>query len=179
MTEIVSLLLLLAAFSFIAYPVLLRRVQPAEPVPDEHLKELQSKRITTYSMLKELEFDYNSGILTEEDYRDLENKYKSKAISILKGIDEEAETAGQMETDIEKQVRKLRGAKGPAADPGAEIERQVQKLRRTKSSPADASDEIEEQVRELRQERGTFCPQCGAKSQHGDRFCRQCGAKLD
>ena len=82
-----------------------------DPVENEELRELQSRRDTTYSMLKELEFDQQSGILTEEDYRELETRYKRKAIAILRNIDGLESGAG-VEEEIEKQVRELRQGKG-------------------------------------------------------------------
>lgn len=158
MIELVGFLLAAATFAFIAYPLFFHKPQPAPSVGNDRLQELYSKRDTTYSMLKELEFDYNSGILTEEDYKDLDARYKNKAISVLKGIDDQVKTSGDIEAEIEKQVKKLRHGKRAVADMDAEIESQIQALRKN---------------------RGQFCPQCGAKSRDGDRFCRHCGTKLD
>jgi hypothetical protein len=62
-------------------------------------------------MLKELEFDFQSGILTEEDYRNLEARYKRKAISTLRGIDDLAKGTN-VEEEIERQVRELRQSQG-------------------------------------------------------------------
>jgi hypothetical protein len=106
-------------------------------------------------MLKELEFDYQSGILTEEDYRELEARYKKKAISILKDAD--ALEKGNESDDIEVEVRKLRRA---GARPGV------------------AGDAVEEAVSKVRQTKGKFCPQCGTAAKPDDRFCAGCGAKL-
>ncbi|MEE8353645.1 MAG: zinc-ribbon domain-containing protein [Dehalococcoidales bacterium] len=133
-----AILLTVAAFAFLAYPLLRgpRRAATAD-AGDEHVDGLLTRRDTTYSMLKELEFDYHSGLLTEEDYRDLEGRYRGKAISILKSLDQ-AEPAGD--------------------DAGEEIERQVAELRREKQRfcsqcgvavrPADR-----------------FCANCGASLQ--------------
>ena len=85
LTFIISVL----TFAFITYPFLRNKPVPlaTDSVEDSKLHELNSKKETTYSMLKELEFDRQSGLLTEEDYKDLETRYKGKAISILKDID--------------------------------------------------------------------------------------------
>lgn len=156
MTVFVALLLTVLAFAFIAYPLLRQRLRSVGAVEDEQLEELHSRRDTTYSMLKELEFDKESGILSEEDYQDLETRYKGKAISILRGID-----------DL---------GKGSGVDD--EIENQVQKLRRGKSSQVD--EELEKEVLGLRRGKGKgrFCPQCGVGCQKDDRFCSRCGARL-
>ncbi len=111
MTVLIALVLAVLTFAFIVYPLLKRRLRSVAAVGDERLQELHSRRDTTYSMLKELEFDLQSGILTEEDYKALEARYKGKAISILKNIDG-LEKGTEVEEIIEKQVLKLRRSKG-------------------------------------------------------------------
>lgn len=135
MTILVALVLTVLTFAFIVYPLLRQRLGTVDSVEDEQLQELHSKRDTAYSMLKELEFDFKSGNLTEEDYRDLETRYKRKAVSILRDID-------NLKQDV------------------------------------SVDDKIEKQVLALRQNKGRFCPQCGARSKDGDRFCASCGANL-
>ncbi|MFC2018614.1 zinc-ribbon domain-containing protein [Chloroflexota bacterium] len=107
MTIFVALLLTVLTFAFVIYPFFKRRVPSLEPEADETLRELTSQRDTTYSMLKELEFDFQSGVLTEADYRDLEARYKKKALPILKGMDD-LKKGTAIEDEIEEQVRALR-----------------------------------------------------------------------
>ena len=111
MTLFVALVLTVLTFTFVAYPLLKQRWHSVDSGEDEKSRELYSKRDTTYSMLKELEFDFQSGILTEEDYRDLEASYKGKAISILRDIDH-LKKGNDVEGEIEKQVLELRREKG-------------------------------------------------------------------
>lgn len=108
-----AILLTVLTFGFVAYPLFRRRLYllSANLSEDRKLQELHSERDTTYSMLKELEFDFRSGILTEEDYKDLEARYKGKAISILRSIDDLV-TKDDIEDEIEKQVMTLRQGKG-------------------------------------------------------------------
>ena len=101
MTVFIAILLTVLTFAFIIYPFFRQRRLSIDSVEDEKLRELRSRRDTTYSMLKELEFDFRSGILTEADYRDLEAKYKRKAISILKDIDD-----SKKDTDVEEEIEK-------------------------------------------------------------------------
>ena len=111
MTVFITLLLTGLTIAFVAYPLFRRSSRPDDAAEPEKLRELSSSRDTTYSMLKELEFDFQSGLLTEDDYRDLEARYKKKAISILRNIDdvkEDAEVEEEIEDEIEKQVIKLR-----------------------------------------------------------------------
>ncbi len=111
MTIFVALLITALTFAFVAYPLFRQRRRSANATADDRLGELLSNRDTTYSMLKELEFDYQSGILSKEDYQELEARYKGKAISVLKGIDG-LKDIGDVEADIEKQVLGLRQVRG-------------------------------------------------------------------
>ncbi len=111
MTVFIALVLTTLTFAFIIYPLFKRSSPSVDSVVDDELRELYSRRDTSYSMLKELEFDFQSGILAEEDYRDLEAKYKKKAISILKDIDN-SRKGTEVEDEIEKQLLELRQSKG-------------------------------------------------------------------
>ena len=114
MTTFIAILLTALTFAFVAYPFFKQKWQQS---PDSakavRMQELQSKRDTIYSMLKELEFDYHSGILTDDDYRDLEKRYRNKAIPLLKSIDklEKGDEVENTEDEIEKQVLELRQRK--------------------------------------------------------------------
>ncbi len=111
MITFVALVLTVLTFAFVVYPFLKQRPRSVEPFEDDKMQELRSERDTTYSMLKELEFDFQSGVLTEEDYRDLEARYKGKAISILKGLDD-LETGTDVDEEIERRVLVLRQTRG-------------------------------------------------------------------
>lgn len=153
MTTFIIIVMTIAAFISVSYPLFRQRLRLADFTGDEKLEELRSERDTTYSMLKELEFDYQTGILTEEDYKELELRYKRKAISTLRQLDsvgrsDKAGAVADIEDEIEKQVRKLRQS-GGRAEP--------------ESQP---------------QTRGKFCSQCGAEIQPEYQFCAACGTNL-
>ena len=167
MTVFVALLLTVLTFVFITYPFFKQRFRLAGAVEDETQRELYSKRDTTYSMLKELEFDFQSGILTEEDYRDLETRYKRKAISTLKDIDSLAQGV-EAEDEIEKEVLELRRGKA----------RHRPRVAAESRKETTIEAEVEKEVLKLRQQKGRFCPQCGARHEEGDRFCSGCGTRL-
>ena len=173
MTIFVALVLTVLTFIAVILPFFRQKMRPIYSVTDEQSQELLFKRDTTYAMLKELEFDYKSGVLTEEDYRDLEDRYKRKGVSILKDIDSLTGDTG-IDAAIEKQGSRLR-QKQPL-NISDEIEDKIAGLRQRKS--VNVSDEIEDKIRSLRQDKGRFCPQCGTRHQPDARFCAHCGAKL-
>ncbi len=164
MTVFAALVLAIAVISFIAYPIIRSR-QVAEPVADETLEELQSKRETTYAAIEEIKFDYEQGKLSLSDYQDLEKRYKEKAIFILKEIDAQ-ESGKELEDEIEEEVMRLRRARRVAAEKlicpqcGREVSREA-RFCSSCGSPLP-----------LR------CPNCGATYEVGDRFCSRCGESL-
>ncbi len=155
----VSALITLAVFAFLSYP-LLRPKPELEPKGDVLREGLLLKRDSVYSAIKELEFDYQIGNLSEKDRKDLEEKYKEKAVTILKELDE-WDKGKPAEDGIEKQVKALRGLRPKSTPVEEEIEKEVQALRKVKSEP-----------------RGRFCPHCGARVLAADRFCSECGTNL-
>ena len=173
MTLFLALVLALLTFIFIAFPFYRRRAESVEVHDDGQVTELLSKRNTSYSMLKELEFDYKSGILAEKDYHELEANYKKQAINILKELDG-AHDSQKIADEIEEHVKQLR--LGKAGDSLEDlIEREVKTLRHPKSSKA--ASVVEKQATEPPQEMH-YCRKCGAKTREGDRFCFHCGANL-
>lgn len=56
------------------------------PVNDVLLKLTEQKE-HAYAAIKELDFDYNMGKLSEEDYKELKQQYKQDAVSFLQQID--------------------------------------------------------------------------------------------
>lgn len=147
------------SLTFVLYP-LFRARSTAEPLTeeaDEKLRELSSKRDWAYAAIKELEFEHEIGSLSDDDFQDLDQRYKTKAVTILKELD---------------------GAEGKKApDDGLEAEIMQRRGVRLRA-PLDEALEAEIQERRAAQRSGPFCTQCGARSQPGDRFCAACGANI-
>lgn len=88
---IAALLAVYAPFNQARYQ---RQRQEDEPPADGHIADLTSKKHGVLTAIKDLEFDYEQGKLSEEDYVQLRERYDAHAIAILKEIDE-AEAAQQ------------------------------------------------------------------------------------
>lgn len=150
-----GVLLLTIAMAAVAWPLLRRSAQtPTAPLPEaallDPLAELTERRDAIYRAIKELEFDYQVGKVSEGDYRAFQGQLKAQAAAVLREIDQ------------------LQAA---AADPAldAAIEAQVAALRRQPDRAADAKKSAPQARR---------CPRCGRRAKPEDRFCSQCGTPL-
>jgi hypothetical protein len=98
--------------------------------------------------IRDLDFDYRTGVLTEEDYRPLRDALALRAASLLQGLDRRSRQESDLDAQIEAMVSALRSQRPRAAlvhseDVGA-----------------------------------TTCPACGQRARTGDRFCVHCGTAL-
>lgn len=129
---------------------------------EEKVRRLNSEKESVYSALKEIDFDYSTGKLSKEDYDELEKKYKSQAVALLKEID-----------NI--------GGKSYTLDLDEEIEREIRAVRKIELTD---DEEIEKEIIKVRQSRvledsGLTCSVCGNRYKSNDSFCSKCGARLN
>lgn len=134
---------------------------------------LLRQRDAIYAAIRELDFDFRLGKISEEDYRPQREQLALQGVAILKQLDAlspngDATLEGEIEAEIARRRRKRTGPSGQRATP----------------QQADLSDaEIEAQIRALRRKSTTSpvasaCPRCGTATAPEDRFCRNCGAAL-
>jgi Sec-independent protein translocase protein TatA len=62
-------------------------VEPVDPAIDE-FKHLLVRKEETLISIKELEFDYNTGKISEPDYKELLHKLEMEATGILEHLDQ-------------------------------------------------------------------------------------------
>lgn len=152
MVEVACGVLLLAAGLFVIQP-LLREPKgnlEAELLAETDLDRLLNRKAVVYSNLKELEFEYKLGRLSDADFRRLEAGYKSEAALILRQLDA---------LGVEKNLDEL-------------LERDVASRRAKQSSAERQKRSSAERPDAAR------CPSCGAAVAQGKRFCGDCGHRL-
>ncbi len=114
----------LAAVVFIVYPLLKRDSEAqGQARIDSGPGDIARQKESVYASLKELEFDYQTGKLSRDDYEEVRSDLESMALSLLKRADRVKEEKGRgrtMEEEIEVEVLKLRKKKGLSAhkEPG-------------------------------------------------------------
>jgi hypothetical protein len=185
---IVIAILVVLVIGFIAYPLFTVPHEQAAPAADA-LDSLIAQRDSAYDAIRDLDFDFQLGKLSQADYDLLREKYKARAALALQQIDQVAGSTGAGER-IEEEVARLR-ARRPGPKDGDAIEHEVARLRqrRAKSATPDApanghapgDDDAEQEIARLRAARRPnvlHCRQCGTPYHTGDLFCSKCGTKL-
>lgn len=113
--------------------------------------DLLTERNRIYSEIKALDFEHETGKLSDMDYASQRHGLVAQGVDVLQQIDA---LAGGDDDAIERMVLRLREGEPLTAD-----ELPSMKL------PEDAAAAV-------------FCAQCGTRAEAGDRFCAKCGAKL-
>jgi hypothetical protein len=78
-------IVLAAVFGFIAYPIL--NPPRTEKTKSDALDTLLVQRDSAYQAIRDLDFDYQLGKLSETDYSALRERYKARAASALHELD--------------------------------------------------------------------------------------------
>jgi len=131
----------------------------------EKLKSLDNQKEALYSAIKDIEFDYGLGKLSEDDYGELKNKYKLEAAAVLKEMDQ---------TQI----------KGGTKGPDYELEQEIMSYRSKEPENLTEDKKIEEEISAFRSaskktKKENKCSECGSQHSSEDMFCSKCGAKLN
>jgi tetratricopeptide (TPR) repeat protein len=80
----------LPALALVLWPLLRGGRKPAGilPIPvDEGRLDLEEEKTGIYRALRELEFDHEAGHLSDDDYRELRDRYEARAAEILSVLD--------------------------------------------------------------------------------------------
>lgn len=88
MVEIVGICLAVLTGLFVAYPLLQKRQQKVSFANNHRAEELEARKAEIYAAIKDIDFDFQMGKLSREDYDQLRGQYKSEAVGLLKRIDQ-------------------------------------------------------------------------------------------
>ena len=91
-SHFLELILIVAILLMVGIPLfgklkLKRLVEPVDPDIDEY-KHLLVRKEETLISIKELEFDYNTGKISEPDYEELLRRLETEAQGILEHLDQ-------------------------------------------------------------------------------------------
>ncbi len=89
MSSVLFWIIALASVAFIFWPFWRRRVA-LEGVTNgvsSHLADLLAQRDNLLSAIKDIEFDYEMGKISREDFEQIQEQYRQQAIELFKRID--------------------------------------------------------------------------------------------
>ena len=164
LAEVTAAVLLGAlALWLVLWPVFTRT--PAVPRPAEPLDPEETPRGVALTALKEIEFDRETGKLSDDDYAFLKAKYSAAAVAALR--EDDAAASNDLEAIIAARVRALRAPATSAAAPACAA-----------CGPRPEPDAIYCSECGGRLAAPAGCPECGAALPADSRFCERCGSRV-
>ncbi len=84
----IEIVLIALVLGFIGYPIFVKYAEVGEIEEGDEYHNLLYLKDAAYIALKDLEFDFKTGKIDDEDYGNLKAQFESDAVGILKKIDE-------------------------------------------------------------------------------------------
>jgi hypothetical protein len=174
---LVGIALLVLAVAYVARPLFEKQARgnnghvvsarPRSTEAHERQDQLTARRDAVYALIRELDADFQTGKITEEDFRAQRERYVMQGVSLLKQLDT-LSSDGAFE--------KVRKSGGAALE--AEIEAAVLELRQKPGFREHVPWRAVPGKPGFYEPATRFCTQCGQPAALEDNFCGQCGAPL-
>jgi len=121
----------------------------------QRLRELEREKQAVLKAIKEIELDYQMRKIADADYREMIDRYRTRAMRLISEI----EAGDNFRELIERELKdRLAAPVADAAEAGA--------------SPADSAAPAADA-------QAHACAGCGTINDQDARFCKKCGAKLE
>jgi hypothetical protein len=162
--------ILAALISLLAiYYAILPLLQPGRAslvLEDDKLVELLGRKDATLQAIKDLEFDYRVGKISQEDYERLDQRLRRQAIGLMQQIEKLAPASASLDEQLESIIAQYRQtvttpAAAPVAVPPSSVE----------SAPIPLPSPVAPQPTR-------FCTECGKSVEAGHKFCAHCGTPI-
>jgi len=102
---VLLLLLAIGVFAFVLHPLWIARRRVAGPAWSAKLLDLFAERDAILAMLRDLQLDYETGKVSDSDYRVIRQSLLTHAARLLQAI-EQAESS--VDADIDREIEQLR-----------------------------------------------------------------------
>ncbi len=142
------------AIGVLVFTLAVRPTDLPEPEPVSPTKHLEERKATIYESLRDLQFEYRVGKLSEHDYTQTKQDLQRELAAVLAEIDK---VLGAAVAPAPKNLGTLRAA-------GAES-----------STPAEAQACPQDS---LADRQAAVCPHCGARFPSAMKFCGECGKPI-
>jgi hypothetical protein len=149
--EAVAAIVAFALFLGVIYMIIKPFLAPEE-IYDEavHSPELVSQKNRVIGAIREIDMDYQTGKLSEEDYKLLRSRYTAAAAEIIRRMDEEAEETARQEAEAPVEETSAAASDDGATDDGATGAEAPEspETAETADSPDTPDDELERMIAE-------------------------------
>lgn len=108
MIVVIAILVVVGAFAFVLF---IRPKDVPEPLPVSPIQHLEDRKQAIYENLRDLQFEYRLGKLSDEDYQQTKQALQKELAGVLASIEETAKRLGLMPTRVPS---KPAAAKRPA-----------------------------------------------------------------
>lgn len=160
-----AILISLAAAAYVVWP-LVRPEPPPVVVEDDRLADLIARKDAVLAAIKDLEFDYQVGKLSDEDYERFNQRLRRQAIGLIQQIEQEAPESANLDAQLEAEIARQRKTRTTAAVPQAAAPVAAAASALVAASPAVAVAETH------------YCTQCGQPVAATHKFCAHCGTPV-
>ena len=159
-----------ASVGYIAIPIIKSDDSGEIPVVlDLESISLEEEKEESYNAIKEAEFDYETGKLSDKDYGLIKEKYSEKAIKAMQKLEEREKQSSKTEEPTVPTVPTVKD-----------------KSKKTVAACAHCGAALPSDVKFCQscgqkaktQAQANFCPKCGKKHKKGDKFCQSCGQRI-
>ena len=110
---LIALVLSVGALAFVVWPLLKPGPAPVM-VEDDRLTELLGRKDAVLQAIKDLEFDYQVGKLSEEDFQLYDQRLRRQAVALLQQIEEVAPQSADIDAAMEAEIAQRRRVLDPA-----------------------------------------------------------------
>ncbi len=143
----------IVAIAVIAFILGVRDKDLPQPEPESPFAHLDERKAAIYDNLRDLQFEYRVGKLSDQDYQSTKKDLQKELASVLAEVDR-----------LKAQLGAVNGASPAAAAP--------QPPRAAPARPTPVPD------KEIAPEIGFVCPSCGSKFDKNLKFCGECGKPM-
>lgn len=159
-TLLFALFVSLAALAYSVWPLVKPGPAPIM-VEDDRMTELIGRKDAVLAAIKDLEFDYQTGKLSEEDYQRYDQRLRRQAIGLIQQIEKLAPESANLDKRLEAEIAAMRKTRDRTAVQEREPEAE---LPQAKVAPAGSAAQ--------------FCTNCGQPVDSAHKFCANCGTAI-
>ena len=166
----------LAALWFVIWPLVDTKPAPLM-IEDDRLAELMGQKDTVLKSIKDLEFDYQVGKITDEDFERFNLRLRRQAVGLIQQIEQLSPVTASLDDQVEMLISRKHKVQReavtnghPPASADDPLEMLISRKRKVEPKQAGVAPATEAAAEVV-----IFCTECGTALAPQHRFCANCG----